>query len=617
MIDEAFIQRRIRDVNPISGVDDINARELSSAVAAAQTRRAAFLEAPTHHETPELLRHTPLPPGGRRAWAFAAALALVVATIGAAALFLGGDNPPVADGPATPTAPEVSTTAPEVLPAAALGKWDWIRIDEPWLASVVDMAPLSEGGFVVATAGEWSVVWSPDGIDWRDADPRREVTVLPMGPGHMAANPQVVTTIGGRVVVLDRALFGVKVGELNTGSWDSIEFDTSDLAGAIGLLAVASNESHVLVIGYEDDYGGQVSGLRAPVDGGEEMSLPESQHSRYLSWLLDPRTGEVERGPIPASDWEAAENQGDRLRGAAYVSLAWFKDRWVLDIGHIAEQGFWFVSEDGTTWTRNPVPPEFDPGAGTLMAGPDALLAEGNAWGGLWYSEDGIDWTGIDEDDDSEVRPPRDAVAYSEVFGYLATPWSDSGLYMSGDGRTWHYVADWPGVDYLIASGDRAIGIDREFSVSYLFTYSGRSEGSGSNEAGPFVVSFTTNLESTAATEADLVATFRFEGRAIDDGVIRPSATGTRSESVDLGNGHEQWIYTMVCSDGSGTFRLDVDSRRWDEWDGWYAIRTYTVIDGSGAYQGMSGYGTGLISCNYGVGHVCIEDFEGTFRLSD
>ena len=142
--------------------------------------------------------------------------------------------------------------------------------------------------------------------------------------------------------------------------------------------------------------------------------------------------------------------------------MAWFKDQWVLNLDAV-----WLVSSDGTTWAENPNrSPTSELSSATLTAGSDTLLAE--VWNGLWYSENGIDWSELPESWETR-RGPSEA-AYSASFGYVATPWSDPGLYVSADGRDWQYAGYWPDVGDLTASGDRIFG------GGYIFIFSGNLE---------------------------------------------------------------------------------------------------------------------------------------------
>ena len=110
------------------------------------------------------------------------------------------------------------------------------------------------------------------------------------------------------------------------------------------------------------------------------------------------------------------------------------------------------------------------------MAGPNTLLAE--ACGMvmeciLYYSDNGTEWIEVprpDEGSEPNQRRPADATAYSESFGYVATPWSAPGAYVSSNGRDWQYLPQWPDIDRLTASGDRAVGVG-EFGTAYLLIY--------------------------------------------------------------------------------------------------------------------------------------------------
>jgi hypothetical protein len=401
------------------------------------------------------------------AWAFAAGYVVILLVVGAAALFLRGDDTPVA-------APE-GATADVGWQWSRDVEWKWIPIDEPWASSVVDVAPLAGGGFVVAATDEWSVLWSSDGIEWRDADPQRQVTVqrlvrFPSDRSHV----QAVTAVGDRVAMLDSTLLGIKIGDLETGAWEAIEFDTSDLVGEVGVLAVAANETHVLVIGYLDAYGSAQKEACAEYDPdgtphimpGLPSTLPES---RYLAWMVDPQSGHVQRHSYeaahqdtPPAQWMASQWAGARLCGRTYASVAWFEDHWVLNLGEV-----WAVSPDGQAWTPldfdevAPVLVSLTPGANSLLAVSDWMgealreELEGNPWAEVGpavdWSDTGSEWT--------RITPPLLDAAYSESLGYVGTG-DGPELYTSEDGRTWHATrCIGPEVGDLVASGDRVLGI--------------------------------------------------------------------------------------------------------------------------------------------------------------
>lgn len=472
------LEAAVRNANPVPCVIDLRDSDEAVAVTFLLEQRSRIMTTTAAHTA---LRPTgPLRPRRSMVWAFAAGCVLVVLVVGAAALLLGGDVSSVVDESerTVATTPELqstpSTPALAGAESGAYGGWEWIELDQPWVGSVVDSAPLPGGGFVVAATDQWSVLWSPDGIDWRDADPQREVTVLPLTRAFMGSRPELVTTIGDQVVLLDSTVFGIRIGDVETKRWDSIGFEASDLAGNVGLLMIAANDTHVLVIGYEDDYTGEplADDSGRIVECGENAGgFAEVESTRYLAWLVDPRSGEVRRSFLPVGHGEdmiglAAWWAGARVCGEVYGSVAWFKDQWVLNLAEL-----WFVSEDGVFWTHSAAPADSEPMPATLVAGPDTLLAE--VWNGLWYSETGTDWTELPEAE-STRRGPSEA-AYSPAFGYVATPWSDPGLYVSTDGRNWRYAGYWPDVGDLTASGDRILALV-EFARAYLFVYSGRFE---------------------------------------------------------------------------------------------------------------------------------------------
>lgn len=189
MIDTAFIEQRMRDVNPVPGVEDVDSAELSRAVAAAHTRRAATMQAPTQH------RPLPAPPPlrRRRAWAFVAAFAVVLASIGIAAFALRISSPAVTEESAPPTT--VAETPEQPVNVDSL---TWSRISlgtqgpslsitggGPGLVAVgtypeADPNDLADGGGGPGwVQGYFDVptVWtSPDGYAWSQV-PSRDDTI--------------------------------------------------------------------------------------------------------------------------------------------------------------------------------------------------------------------------------------------------------------------------------------------------------------------------------------------------------------------------------------------------------------------------------------------------------
>jgi hypothetical protein len=419
MIDTAFVEQRMRDINPVSGVDGINPEELTRAVAVVATARAVAMQTPTRHHTTTEPQTTPPPLRRRKAWAFAAALIVILASIGIAALTLRTSNAPVTDEPAPPT---------------DIGSWQVSNVAEPWASSIVDVASLPGGGFVVAVDhSEGSVLWSPDGIDWTEADPRGEVEVtVPSEPGDQ---PQVVAVLADRVAILDSEGPRVWVGDLATRAWESISLDTAGLIGTSRAWAIASNDRQVLVVA-----------RWSLLDSWEP---PEGYDPDYVAWLIDPETGGVERQTVP-------------LGGSVHVGLAasWFEDRWVI-AGSITA-----VSRNGLAWTLGSTDTAL---VTSLTAGPSGIVM--TACGGFgphpaFYSEDGLDWVKV------PVPGPHSGSAYSDTLGFIIPDYDQNALSVSLDGRTWWTVPAAAGYvieDFInLAASDTTIFVDHGWRASLL-----------------------------------------------------------------------------------------------------------------------------------------------------
>ena len=224
MIDTAFVEQRMRDVNPVSGVDDINPEELSRAVAATHTRRAAVMQAPTQPQTTPSLPTTPPPLRRRKAWAFATAFILILATIGIAALLMRGDTTGVADEPAVPTT--FLEEPPDRISVDSLN-WSRVTLRSGGLGVPVVLTPIEDGwlfwaqttliaeggpGFVaIATFEEPDpdasdvtqgdpdglVVWtSPDGHVWSQIPSRNDAAHMDGAITGVAGRDGLVVVVG-------------------------------------------------------------------------------------------------------------------------------------------------------------------------------------------------------------------------------------------------------------------------------------------------------------------------------------------------------------------------------------------------------------------------------------
>ncbi len=205
---------------------------------------------------------------------------------------------------------------------------------EPWTDSIVDVAPLPGGGFIVSAGNPWRILWSPDGAEWRDADPQRLVRTAPRGLAWEASRnrfdgPDVMGVAGDRVVVLDGIESGLWVGDPQAGAWEPIYFEIADLAGRVDVYAVASSHTEVIVLGEH-----------RPLEGQRFFR----DDMVYLVWLVNPLTGEVERHPLPLA-WEDPSYIFDGSGGV----VEWVNDRWVIAMGDTI-----LVSLDGATWTKVP-----------------------------------------------------------------------------------------------------------------------------------------------------------------------------------------------------------------------------------------------------------------------
>lgn len=380
-------------------------------------------------------RAVPLSPPRRallhRPWAVAglAAIATLV-LIGAATLLLRSDDARVSDEPAssttvleTPTSVvETPTTLAAVPPPTVAfddtGRWQATQLSEPWTGDVIDVASLPNGGFVVAnTTG---VLWSPDGIEWIDADPQRQVTAAtPRSAETRGHVPAVISAMGGRVVVLDGIDPGLWVGDLQAGAWESIRFDTADLAGQVEPFAVASNDTEVIVLAEH----------RPEATSQRQEPLFRSAGRGYLVWAVNPQTGELERHPLSFT-WENPDGEVRLVEEFSPGAVAWVNDRWVVVLANTV-----LVSGDGATWTQEPLEDTFNAHlwVTSLAASPIGVVATSESKHHVWFSEDGLKWENTGTEAPHLAEP-----AYADGLGFLIVDGETHQVSASHDGRTWH-----------------------------------------------------------------------------------------------------------------------------------------------------------------------------------
>lgn len=383
-----------------------------------------------------------------RVWALATAFVVVLVSVGVAVV-LGGEGSSFVDrSPAPPpgTAEHLSTT----IGGASLSPgWERVAADEPWVESIVDIEAIPSGGFVVIAEAPWSVYWSSDGVDWLDADPQRQVTAYRPGPADgEITGPQVIAVADDRFVVLDRVNLGVWVGDPRGGAWEHIGFDTADLVTHTDLLAIASNQTQVLVVGAAV---GEATLEDETVDP-EDEPLPSQSIDEYPVWVVDLIEDTTRRYALPIDEhWGGVEN----------TVADWF-GQWVIYLARSVSGEFegqsreeiLLVSADGVSWTRSAAPDDWEMSLTSLTAGPMKLVATVCHFGGdsFWHSKDGLDWVKVD------VSNLGHDSAYSDELGFVAT-YGD--ILLSEDGQSWRKVAAWndaiSGVRFLAASGNKLL----------------------------------------------------------------------------------------------------------------------------------------------------------------
>ena len=437
MIDTATIERYMRDANPIPHIDDVDPDEFARFVAAAQTRRAAIMQAPTQHPiTPP----TSPPPLRRKAWAFAAAFILMLASIGIAALVLRGDGAPVTDEPAPPTT--VAETLGETTDVESL-TWSRVPYDEAVFGldqtvfgerDRVEIHDVTAGGpglVAVGEAGGDAAVWtSPDGYTWSrirltfaDHGDSAIKSVTRGGPGLVA--------VGYSGQNLD-AIFVEEFSEGGSAVWtstDGLTWSRIDL-----LDEPAGGMEYVTTWG---------PGLIAHAAARDSSGVWTSADG--ISWQQIPVFNDVEDG-------------GPGLVIAGGPGLVGVGGGW--------EAGYASTSPDGTTWSQSLLPLDEthgDPivvdtggitvgGPGFVAVGTVQPCGEVEACAVVWTSPDGYTWSLVPLDDEQSADVQMNDVAATET-GLVAvggTHWGLAAVWTSPDGITWSRAP----LEESVADGD-------------------------------------------------------------------------------------------------------------------------------------------------------------------
>lgn len=369
------------------------------------------------------------------------ATAIIIVT-GAVLLLLTGDSTSVSDQPVT--APEVTmTTEPSeatelrVEPVLGQGTWQQVAVDESWVASIIDLDPLADGGFVALTAeaGPWSVAWSPNGVDWHQGDPRAVISGLrgdwgqPSGlsngrdPDH-----DRMLVVDDRVVLLAEDDATVFVGDPRTGDWKPFLFETTGLSRDLAERAMAANDSEVLVAGIDRAAGA------------------------ICTWLADPATGKLQRmSPISVEE-------GFAFHWTPDIDVAHVNGQWLIRTAvqvpesyknsfgeHVSgEQSAWWVSDDAETWIEIDAPREVNDLAAPATPGLFALGGGMNA--DLWYTPDLVTWEIVAGHSVGTefVMPTPVLDGYIGVQDVAPDGSGDFWLSVSADAKDWRSTASLP-----------------------------------------------------------------------------------------------------------------------------------------------------------------------------
>jgi hypothetical protein len=421
LIDTATIERYMRDANPIPHVDDLDPDEFARFVAAADKRRAAIMQAPTQHETTEPHPTTSQPSRSRRAWAFAAAFILILASIGIAALVLRGDGATVTDEPAPPTT--IAETPDEPVGVESL-TWSRIPHDEAvfddegnvgagFIDSHVVIHDATTGGpglVAVGEAGGDAAVWtSADGYTWSRV-PHDEST---FGGTYNSAIRSVTEGGPGLVAVgySEQVLWHPALEEKEDWSGDELE--------ALGIeLTEGGSSVWTSADGYtwsriDFDEGSQTGGLEYVTVGSPGLIALGGDTEGAVGWTsTDGLTWKLtESGNFAFNGSSDDDGRGFAFDGSPSVVIAGGPG--FVGVGGGWDAGYSYTSSDGTTWSQSQSPLPLETRGEVLYVTVDDMTTGGpgfvavgyvvyGEWGEdaerltaatVWTSTDGYRWS--------------------------------------------------------------------------------------------------------------------------------------------------------------------------------------------------------------------------------
>jgi hypothetical protein len=417
MIDTAFVEQRMRDVNPVSGVDDINPEELSRAVAATHTRRATAMQAPTQPQTTPLPPTTPPPLRRRNPWAFAAAFILILATIGIAALLMRGDTTGVADEPPDRISVDSLNWSRVTLRSDELGIptedflfWTPTSLmaeGGPGLVAIAGLTPRSLDGSVVWTSLDgyaWSQVLAEnDSVGILDSDGAgiagREDLLVAVGDNHAWTSSDGVTW-----TMAPEGAFGqdVALHGVITGGPGFVAFGEDELSHRAAIWTSPNGHMWTRV---PDDPAAFSAAIHAMTLGGPGLVAMGSDQASCtpVVWTSPDGIGWT-RLPYDPTAFGADSGCGNYAGGRVRIRDVSTGGPGLVAVGSYMEKAAVWTSPDGVAWTRVPYDSEvFDPvtwlseitrvaavGDGLVAIGHRSVQKEA-----VWTSHDGLVWTDI------------------------------------------------------------------------------------------------------------------------------------------------------------------------------------------------------------------------------
>lgn len=346
--------------------------------------------------------------------AVAAAVAVLV-LVGGPLLLLAtvSQNDSVADTTTTLPAPQALT-----------------EVDPPWGETISAVTHLGDSGVVALASNPDRVFWSPDWVEWFDADPNQRVTL----PDRSSIEPQfedrLIVSADGQVAVRSAANDGVWIAAPDAGQWRFVVSpDGEGGDGVERVLTLAANDSDVLVVTKTTSQGTVV-----PTHPEAPESIPYIHE--YAVWLIDTNDGTTERHSLPlrASEWvETPTAIANWLDGQWFIAM--HRTVWTdTDDGWETSTPV-MTSTDGRSWTltESNFPPD---SATSISAGPTGMIATECNFGGdsFWYSDDGVNWE-VTTTDHLGHRS-----VYVDGLGFL-TFYKGSATAYSPDGREWKSMA--------------------------------------------------------------------------------------------------------------------------------------------------------------------------------